>query len=207
MTELMHDGAFLNATLSLRRLHSTAARGQALERLHSRQRGKWLSLHCLASTPILSVLSETLVRVKAKQHLATDGSAGTTLEVQSEDELKALPFWAQGDRDLNTQAALEARARLRKVPAIVAELQRWWDTAQRSMQSAGDASRDELTRDEYIRMSRLLSKAISHDFDPLEAQQAAEEDWEADASADGRMPRARFMDAIFEVGTGHGSHG
>lgn len=39
---------------------------------------------------------------------------------------------------------------------------------------------------------------MTPDFDASEAQQAAEEDWEADAGVDGRMTRGRFMDAIFE---------
>jgi hypothetical protein len=109
-----------------------------------------------------------------------------------------LPFWAQGNGDLNTQAALEARARLRNEPGLVTELQRWWETAQRSLQSVSDTSRDVLSRDEYLHLSRLLSKALTPKFDPSEAQLAAEEDWEVDSDVDGRMTRGRFMDAIFE---------
>lgn len=195
----MEPTAFVQATVSLR-VTNSQRRADALDWLRARAHGKWLSLHCLASTPILSVLNETLVRVKAQQRLAVDLARGTAqTEVATAEALQALPFWVQGDADLNTQAALEARARLRKMPAINHELHKWWETAQRSMQSAGDSTRDELSRDEYIRLSRLLSKAMIPDFDSKEAQQAAVEDWASDASSEGHMPRGRFMDAIFEV--------
>ena len=192
----LRDGAFLHVTLAT--LPNVTDRSQALERVASRQLSKWLSLHCLASTPILSVLSDTFMRMNGRQNVTADDAGKARMEVARDIVAQNLPFWAQGNGDLNTQAALEARARLRNEPGLVTELQRWWETAQRSLQSVSDTSRDVLSRDEYLHLSRLLSKALTPKFDPSEAQLAAEEDWEVDSDVDGRMTRGRFMDAIFE---------
>ena len=192
----LRDGAFLHVTLAA--LPNIAGHSQALERVASRQLTKWLSLHCLASTPILSVLSDTFMRMNGRQNVTAEDAGKARMEVARDIVAQNLPFWAQGNGDLNTQAALEARARLRNEPGLVTELQRWWETAQRSLQSVSDTSCDVLSRDEYIRLSRLLSKALKPKFDSSEAQHAAEGDWEVDSDVDGRVTRGRFMDAIFE---------
>ena len=57
-------------------------------------------------------------------------------------------------------------------PNIVAQLQLWWETAQRSMRQThgADYAADCVSREEYIRVSRLLSRTMLEDFDSGEAQ-------------------------------------
>ena len=77
----LRDGAFLHVTLAA--LPNIAGHSQALERVASRQLTKWLSLHCLASTPILSVLSDTFMRMNGRQNVTAEDAGKARMEVAS----------------------------------------------------------------------------------------------------------------------------
>lgn len=140
-----------------------------------------------------------------ERRIAEAALAGATdrikLEVTSNEELAALPYWQQGDTELNTAEALDLRGALRHEPAIVAELQVWWEAAQRSLQSGPDPTASAIPKADYLRMSRMLSKVMlsEADFDRDEAQAAAEEDWAEDAGGGDEMARERFMNGLFEL--------
>jgi hypothetical protein len=152
-----------------------------------------------AIQPVVTELNHVAMRQKILQRAHEAQEAGTVRTTLSKEELALVPFWQQGDVSLETSEALEARCRLRKAPAVVEELQRWWSTAQRSVQSGVDAAASTVAREDYIRISRLLSKAMLPDFDADEAQRAAEEDWEDDSAGSPSLSRERFMDCIFEL--------
>ena len=121
------------------------------------------------------------------------------LEVEGAQTLEEVPYWLQGDAALHTDEAIDARSKLRGHRLIVDELQRWWATAQRSMQSAGDLSAHAMPKAMYMRISLLLSKAMVPSFDAREAEEAAEEDWLDDSGGEPVLERTRFMDCIFEL--------
>ncbi|KOO28984.1 sporangia induced hypothetical protein [Chrysochromulina tobinii] len=152
-----------------------------------------------AIQPVVTELNHVAMRQKILQRAHEAQEAGTVRTTLSKEELALVPFWQQGDVSLETSEALVARCRLRKAPAVVEELQRWWSTAQRSVQSGVDAAASTVAREDYIRISRLLSKAMLPDFDADEAQRAAEEDWEDDSAGSPSLSRERFMDCIFEL--------
>jgi hypothetical protein len=148
-------------------------------------------------------------RLETKATLARDAAAAkrAVTTVNSVKELDELPFWMQGDDKLNTDSAFLARAQLRMHPEVAVELQHWWETVQRSMRQTHGAAyaASAVTREEYIKVSRLLSKSMMEEFDPAEAQRAAEEDFEADAAGGDTLTREQFMDAIFECGRARAS--
>jgi hypothetical protein len=152
-----------------------------------------------AIQPVVTELNHVAMRQKILQRAHEAQEAGTVRTTLSKEELALVPFWQQGDISLETSEALVARCRLRKAPAVVEELQRWWSTAQRSVQSGVDAAASTVAREDYIRISRLLSKAMLPDFVADEAQRAAEEDWEDDSAGSPSLSRERFMDCIFEL--------
>jgi hypothetical protein len=160
---------------------------------------KWLLARKLkqALGPLQIVRHEVKVARNARE-AALNRRAQT--EVKSLEELDKLPFWMQGDAHLNTDSAIHARAQLRRHPAIMTQLQLWWETAQRSMQQGRGSGyvASTVTRDEYIKVSRLLSKAMMEQFSPVDAQRAAEEDFDIDAAGGETLSREQFMDAIFE---------
>ena len=85
---------------------------------------------------------------------------------------------------------IAARATLRTHTAVVAELQRWWDCAMRSVDVDGNGLRvNVLPRLEYIRINRLLTKVMLETWDEESAQASAEEDWTADSGGKDAMER------------------
>ena len=126
----------------------------------------------IAKLGMASALQGDAAKARIKQEMKTAGGGAKT-EVKTEAELAALPFWMQGDSDLYTTEAIETRAALRKSPEVIAELQQWWETAQRSMQSGADASASELAKDEYILVSRKLSKVMLEEWSDDIAQELA----------------------------------
>ena len=57
------------------------------------------------------------------------------------------------------------RAKLRKHHDVIEELQRWWEACQHSLQSGEDRAAHRLSREEYILVSRKLSKAMLPEWD------------------------------------------
>ena len=110
-----------------------------------------------------------------------------------------MPLWMQGDLSMNTKDAIMERSRLRQRPAIVAELQKWWETVGNSLRSGADSGIASVGKEEYIRIDRLMAKAMTADFSDKEAAAAAEEDWIEDSKGEDFLPRQGFMDGIFEL--------
>lgn len=125
--------------------------------------------------------------------------------------LLRLPLWAHGDVALNTKDVRMERSKLRHRETIVAELEMWWECALRSSQTP-DA--DYLDKANYIRVDRLIAKAMQPEYEPGEAHGLADEDWEEDSrsrrmsrDADPRLDndesrllsQAAFMDGLFEL--------
>lgn len=108
----------------------------------------------------------------ARTAMDATASGKARVEVASQEELDHLPFWMQGDAAFQNDAVIQLRAQLRHHPNIVAQLQLWWETAQRSMRQThgADYAADCVSREEYIRVSRLLSRTMLEDFDSGEAQ-------------------------------------
>ena len=133
------------------------------------------------------------------QAMQAMSSGAITFELNSQEDVDATPYWLQGDASLACEEALEARSHLRLHSGVVEELQRWWETAQRSLQSGPDPSASEMAKNDYIRISRLLSKAMLPQFDVAEAHAEAEKDWEEDSHGKDTISRVGFMDAIFQI--------
>ena len=117
--------------------------------------------------------------------------------------LGELPYWQQGDEEMNTTDALTKRHELRDDPGVVAALELWWQTTKRSMETEDPGkqhSEDQsLDHDQYVLMSKKIYKAMIEDFDEAEALKEAEADWNKDSCGLDRMGKATFLDAIFEL--------
>ena len=106
------------------------------------------------------------LRIRAGAQAA--GRRGTVTKVNSISKLQDVPIWAQGDASLHTDNIIKQRAGLSKHPEVQEQLQRWWETAQRSMAKrthSGDIDKQVLPREEYIRISMLLARVMLPDFD------------------------------------------
>ncbi|KOO25169.1 hypothetical protein Ctob_001743 [Chrysochromulina tobinii] len=108
------------------------------------------------------------------------------------------PYWMQGDESLNTKAAWAQRMKLRAHPAVLAKLQMWWECMIASVQSV-DPERTTIDKASYVRVSRLLHKAIIEEWDEADATQCAEEDWKNDAGGRTSIDQGRFLDCVFEL--------
>ena len=129
--------------------------------------------------------------------------------VISEELLLRTPLWAYSDPLLTSLELRKARTRLRHAPVVVAELHTWWWCCQHSItpiigQSGSAKQQNHIGKVEYVRIDRLISKAMQTNFEPEAAQRAAVADWDDDEHGGGRgaaetLSRASFMDALFEV--------
>ena len=167
-----------------------------------KHREKWNA--AMGSAKLLMQLSDSKVHVAQK---AIEKASSVT-EVKSHAELKSLPYWAQGDAALYTDSALKARFKLRTHPLVVAELERWWATAVRSIKGRGseqgalsrpfdlDPECVELEKRDYLKVLRRLYKAL---LGEALDKQAADEDWRNDARGGRTMSSQLFMDALFEL--------
>ena len=108
------------------------------------------------------------------------------------------PYWMQGDESLNTKAAWAQRMKLRAHPTVLAKLQMWWECMIASVQSV-DPERITIDKASYVRVSRLLHKAIIEEWDEADATQCAEDDWKNDAGGRSSIDQGRFLDCVFEL--------
>ena len=162
----------------------------------SRQVNKWgKAAHSIQTN---AALQEKITKARIKR-AAKEGQGKAVLEVGSSQA--NLAFWQQGDAAMQTDEAIEARATMRKNPEVTAVLQLFWETAQRSMQQArrSDEVAHMLSKEEYLLISRKLSKAMLEEWDEAAAQELALEDWESDRRGNEMMSREHFMDCIFEL--------
>jgi hypothetical protein len=151
-----------------------------------RHAGKWLVL--VAAAKFLRKR-----RGKAKGWAKSANLLSTVAHAVS-----SLPYWMQGDEELDTQEAWEARRKLRSDPQVLDALRLWWGAALRSVQSM-EVGRASVGREDYFRLSRLLHKALLEAFDPADADACAAADWMTDAGGESEINQQRFEDCIFEL--------
>ena len=191
---------------TLRRLNQTT-RPKLIHR-------KWAHIGVLYRTNMHTALRSAMQRARAHNAqlisamedgkstklLRAPGGANVVTSMSDEAALAAVPYWQQGDLELYSEDNLQKRLELRHNKQVVDELQVWWCTAQRSMQSGGDSTASELDREHYMVMCVRIYKAMMEDFDLAEAEKNAADDWENDcAPGEQGLGRERFMDAIFEL--------
>ena len=157
-------------------------------------------LRVLSKSGVLSAFNSSLHQVRAVNASQMALMSGkSSFQAKSKEELANTPLWMQGDLSMNTKDAVLERSRLRQKPAIVAELQKWWETVGNSLRSGADTSIASVGKDEYVRINRLMAKSMTADFTEKEASAAAEEDWIEDAKGQDSLARQGFMDGIFEL--------
>lgn len=140
-----------------------------------------------------------LLRLRMARHRSTAAVSAVITEVESDETAKALPLWKQGSEALYTSEALQARGACRHDKAVLAALNVWWQTAQRSLQSGGDVSACTLCKTHYVAMMKKIYKVMIEEYDDDEATACAEEDWQLDLQGYSTLDRGRFCDAIFQL--------
>ena len=143
-------------------------------------------------------LHDIQIEAKAKEAARQDTSSVIT-EVTSKATVGQVPLWMQGNAAMAELDNLKKRFSLRRHPLVLEALEKWWRTAQHSMQQAGGDGYM-LTREEYMQVfSRVFTVMVEEDFDPEEAMTTAEEDWASDAKGGQFMRRSDFLDSLFEL--------
>ena len=148
-----------------------AADGTATTRTVSAQSASSLqeqirSVHRKWQKAVHKQISQALVaeameqRRRVAEQLAS-ASAATT-EVSSSEAALEAPLWLQGDADMYDDEALAKRLLLRRHPKVLAELQVWWETAQRSATRAnkGQEPQGSLQQWQYVLMFRKVTPCV-----------------------------------------------
>jgi hypothetical protein len=156
---------------------------EAVVKSAERHATKWMRASAMAHLG-LAIRSDHQTKMPKSEH-----KSGST---------DSRPYWMQGDESLNTKAAWAQRMKLRAHPAVLAKLQMWWECMIASVQSV-DPERTTIDKASYVRVSRLLHKAIIEEWDEADATQCAEEDWKNDAGGRTSIDQGRFLDCVFEL--------
>ena len=101
-----------------------------------------------------------------------------------------VPYYLQGDEELNRTLPSAQRQALRFDPRVIKELDRFW----RVFRQAASISKPE-----YMMVHYKFAAVLIPDLSPDEAHDSAEEDWLADAHGADRMSKAQFLDSLFEL--------
>lgn len=91
--------------------------------------------------------------------------------------------------------------KFRNHPMVVRALDRWWHVNENSFDDVdGDGVMD-LTCNQYLSILRKVAKALIHpsEYDPIEVEDCARDDWATDSHGLKFMEKEYFCDAIFEV--------
>lgn len=104
-------------------------------------------------------------------------------------------MWQQGSAELYTEELVGKRAAARLDPGVIDVLQKWWDTARRSML----ASTLEVTEEPYIIMMKKIYRVVIEEYDEEDATACACDDWARDAKGRAGLTREMFMDSLFEL--------
>ena len=176
-------------------LLQSAARGRTA-RKEVRSIKNWRTVRVVVKTGQL--LKGIRIKRVSELSLAFDKSRAT-LSVESEEALKNLKLWEQGDEALYTRENLEARYRNRSDPDIFRALTEWWEFAM--LLSGGDPEAPSMTKAAYISIFvRVCQQLLDDDeeWDEEEATRMTEESWAEDSRGKSMMNRSMFNDGLFE---------
>ena len=173
------------------------AHSDAKQRVRTRE--TWsLAKTVLGNTNTMYMVTE---ESRLRNKMSSTRNSGAMTIVENSEDLESIPYELQGDEELSTDKAIAVRAKMRRHPRVLEQLQMWWATAQHTMRVWHGENYDAavLTRNDYVRIMVLVAKAMSDVFDAEEAQQCAEEDFVEDAKGATTMSQKQFMNAVFEL--------
>ena len=139
------------------------------------------------------------VKRKEEAHQLALESGEVIHTVSDESELENVEFWQQGDVSLATKDKLAQREELRYHPRVLEALQSFWEAAQRSLQSGGDASASELHREGHAIMLKRIYRVMIKHFDQDDCDRCIADDWKRDTKGKDVLTRKAFCDAFFEL--------
>lgn len=187
-------------------------RAEAAERIQAHARGRQgrlsvVTLRLAKVQRVVGVLCQTLrvIRIKRMSELSMAAAHGklhgVAFSVENEQELRKLRLWQQGDEEMHTREALEARYRNRSHPGVWHWLNEWWKAAMGEVveQTASDPP---LPKNAYVAVFVRVCKLLldeDEEWDEIEATRIVEDAWEEDSHGLGHMTRSMFNDAVFEL--------
>jgi hypothetical protein len=128
-------------------------------------------------------------------------SSASVLSVESVVAARKLAYHLQGDSSLNTKSSFKQRQKLRRHPAVLAQLERWWEAATRTAVERGCHDTSRIAKEDYLTIYRLLYIILLgvDEYNDAECEMEALEEWQKDSVDGVMMERAQFLDAVFEV--------
>ena len=118
-----------------------------------------------------------------------DDDRGATLDL---DEFSQLV----GDMRINSVESMQARLALRSHSHVLAALGGWWGAVRCSMKAGADCK---LEHDTYVSIMCKIFRAMIPEYDPADALDTAETEWEHDRRGMDHLDAELFKDSIFEL--------
>ena len=150
--------------------------------------------HTAGILRIMGARTQAVAAAEDERSLAARKNVVTIIEEGDE-----VPMWQQGDLELATEEKMLERQKLRYDRRVLRVLQQFWEAAQRSLQSGGDAHAADLHKEGHRLMLRRIYRLMIKDFDEAACDASISEDWARDAKGAETLSRKRFCDAFFEL--------
>lgn len=158
-----------------------------------------------------STLDRTLIIARRRADLIGKGSGGASWLERARATIGRHKYTAllaeqgiDGDEDLNSAAAFQERSLVKRAPIVKDALTTWWraalSTARRTRPDAVD-----LTYPDYLVIYRALFREVvgADDYDEVEADECAWEEFECDTHGAETMNEAEFVSGMFELADLH----
>jgi hypothetical protein len=148
-------------------------------------------------------LRETIIKasrdVAAKQQ--STSSRNVIIEVEDASVLEDVPMWMQGDPDLNTDAKLRQREKLRYHRRVLDGLNDIYLAAMASQQAleGGGELPTELSEAGHAMMMIRVYKLMIKAYDADDARKSIAEDWANDSKGAKTISRKGVFDSFFEL--------
>ena len=104
----------------------------------------------------------------------------------------STPYYLQGDEDMETADALQARAALKKDKRVIKSINMFWKSFKKN-------NRMEVEKEQYVKFLVRVCKLVIPSFDEEDAKRTAESDWLRDSKGQRTLSYSAFFDAFFEL--------
>ena len=166
----LHHHHHRDGSVSTRLVERSQRWGDALCSPKSMRSGarKWRWVALRLKLGGVDALTQLLARIQPTE-LQLPSHPEAVTQVAALEDLKAVPYWKQGDSDMYSLEVLQVRNELRHHHLIAVELGVWWATAMRCV-APGERTVALLSKEHYCEILCRISKAFLRTFEPTEVR-------------------------------------
>lgn len=129
---------------------------------------------------------------------ASSSEPGEADDTVKKLDLKSMISQSAGLNAVTAFAMAGKAYRWRQHERVLKSLDDWWTMMEQELVASGKME-EGLDVDDYLKIFKLVYKALVQHYDDEEATQAVLADWRIDARGEDRLPASKLRDAVFEL--------